>query len=816
MHKLHQSPHAGKTGKTRGGQVAGTMIPNGLAVGRMAMHHRGMLAYNGLMYSHRTLRLVVLLLLFGTSTSCTTPTPTEREPHPKHVLLITIDTLRADRLGSYGYTAARTPHLDAVAQRGLRFEQATTVMPLTLPAHASLMTSTYPAFHGIRDNGGYYLDDEIETLAERLSANGFRTGGFVSAFVLDSRWGIAQGFDHFFDDFDLTEFNDAPGMDAIQRPANEVIDRALAWLDPTDPSTRDSPFFAWVHLYDPHTPYDAPPEVRRQFPATGHGAYDAEIAYTDSQVGRLLQALDADGRLEDTLVVILADHGEMLGEHGEPTHGFFVYDGALRIPLLIAGPGIEPGVVGGQARIIDVLPTVLAQLAIEPPDATQGQDLMPRAGGGPGRRIALAESWFPRFHYGWSELTSIQDGRYKLIRAPRPELYDLQRDPRELDNLAGRDPQRAADMDAALEDLLAEISSDTPRAPAPVDDETANRLRALGYLGGTSSSGHIDDDRPRADPKDKIGLYTRIRQATAAAATDRLDKAVELVRAVIAEDAEVVEAHMLLGNFERQRDDLDAAIAAYRAALALDAEHQEALFSLGLAYKDAQRFDDALAGFERAAVLDPRNGKVLWQQADLHLRAGRPEDAEQLLLSALDLDLDRPRFLIKLGECYLDMGRPDDAETRLRQALAENDDLETAHYHLGLAHEARGRKQAAAEAYRRELALHDQAYRAAFNLAKLELAAGRPRVAMDLFEQTVTLQPSFGTGFLYLAKAKLDAGDLAGAESTARTGLDRQPEPEIAPLGHFILADVYSRQGRDEDAAREAEAGRRLQSAGRP
>ncbi|HEY7516512.1 MAG TPA: sulfatase, partial [Vicinamibacteria bacterium] len=239
----------------------------------------------------------------------------------RNLLLVSIDTLRADRLGSYGHREAQTPRVDALARSGLRFAQATTVVPLTLPAHSSLLTGTFPAWHGVRDNGGFYLGEDQTTLAEVLKAKGFRTGGFVGAFVLDRRWGIAQGFDRFFDEFDLEKFNDAQSMDAIQRPGSEVVDRALEWLG----AERERPFFAWVHLYDPHTPYDAPEPWKSRFPATPSGAYDAEIAASDAQVGRLLDSLDGDGRLAETVVVVVGDHGEMLGEHGEATHGFFVY-----------------------------------------------------------------------------------------------------------------------------------------------------------------------------------------------------------------------------------------------------------------------------------------------------------------------------------------------------------------------------------------------------------------------------------------------------------------------------------------------------------
>ncbi len=725
---------------------------------------------------------------------------------PENVLLVTLDTLRADRLGSYGYPAAATPHLDALAARGLRFTRAATVAPLTLPAHSSLLTGTFPAWHGVRDNGGFYLGEEQDTLAEVLRGAGFRTGGFVGAFVLDSRWGIAQGFDRFFDDFDLTDFDQAPGMDAIQRPGAEVVEKAVAWLA----EEREKPFFTWVHLYDPHAPYEAPEPYRSRFPSTPSGAYDAEIAATDALVGRLLAALEEDGRLDETLVVVLADHGEMLGEHGEQTHGFFVYDAAVRIPLLIAGPGIAPGVIEDQVRIVDVMPTVLARLGVPAPAAVQGVDLAPLARGEPLRLVALAESWFPRYHYGWSELVSIQDGRHKLIRAPRREVYDLVRDPAERVNLATRESARADAMASTLDRLLVRFASQAaPAGPAPVDAETAARLAALGYAGGPSSPRHLED-RPRADPKDKIGIYNLLKEAAAASLTGDLDGAVARAERAIAQDPETIEAHFLLGNFHRKAERHAAAAAAYRAALALDPGHHEALYSLALAYKDQGRLDDALAGLERAAALDPKNGKVLWQKADVRMRQRRHAEAEADLLHALTLDLDRPRFLAKLGECYLEMHRPADAERRLQEALADNPRLAGAHFHLGLAREEQGRPAEAMAAYRREKDLHPDAFRARFNLGRLLLDAGRPADAAAELRQTLSTQPQFGTGYLYLAKALLDLGDLAGAEEAARQGLERNPERSVAPLGHYVLADVYSRQGRRAEAAREAAAGRRL------
>jgi arylsulfatase A-like enzyme/Flp pilus assembly protein TadD len=731
---------------------------------------------------------------------------------PRNLLVVTLDTLRADHVGSYGYAPAETPRLDGLAARGLRFEHAATVVPLTLPAHSSLFTGTFPARHAVRDNGGYYLGAEHTTLAEALKARGFRTGGFISAFVLDSRWGIDQGFDHYFDDFDLSRFDKEAGMDAIQRPGHETVDEALRWLA----GDRERPFFLWVHLYDPHTPYAAPRDYAAQFPRSLVGAYDAEIAYTDAQLGRLLDALEADGRLDLTIVAVLGDHGELLGEHGEMTHGFFVYDAAVRIPFVLAAPGLAPRVVEDQVRIVDVMPTVLDLLGIPSPPESQGTSLLPLARGERLNLMALSESWFPRFHYGWSELLAVQDERFKLIRAPRRELYDLARDPLEAADLAASEPRRVETLERALDAMIAAVGGGgTPQAPQAVDSETAERLEALGYIGGTVSARHLED-RPRGDPKDKIHLYNLLKQASSASADGRPEEAIEKARKALAEDPEILEGHMLLGNFLKKAERHAEAIAAYKRALALDPEHQATIFALALAYKDQGRLEDARTGFERARSLDPRNGRVLWQLADIEMRERRLDAAVAILKDALERGAERERFLLKLGECYLEQKRLDEAEKALLEAVALRPTLETAHFNLGLLYEERDEREKAIAAYEKELAAHEKAYRAAFNLAKLLQKSGRPREALTRFRQVVELAPEFAIGRLYLAKALLDAGDLPGAEREAKAALEMKPDASMAPLGHYVLADVYNRQGRAAEARSQQRAGDRLARAGAP
>ena len=725
----------------------------------------------------------------------------------RNLLLVSIDTLRADHLGCYGYAGAETPRLDALARSGLRFARAATVVPLTLPAHSSLMTGTFPAWHGVRDNGGFYLGDDQTTLAETLRERGYRTGGFVSAFVLDHRWGIGQGFEKYFDDFDLEKFADAPGMDAVQRPGSEAVDQALAWIG----ADNERPFFAWVHLYDPHTPYEAPEPYRSRFPRTLFGAYDAEIATADGQVGRLLDALEESGRLDETLVVVTGDHGEMLGEHGEQTHGFFVYDAVTHIPVIIAGPGVPAREIVDQVRIVDLMPTALDLLKVPVPRAVQGVSLMPLARGAHMSLVAQSESWYPRYHYGWSELVSIQDSRFEFIRAPRPELYDLQADPGELADRSKEEPARIGAMDAALTQHLARVASATAaKGPQAVDSETEEKLAALGYIGGSVTTRHMDD-RPRGDPKDKIHLYNLLKQAGGDSVEGHLDEAIAKVNEALAADPDIVEAYMLRGNFQKKAKRPDEAIASYRLALQRDPDHQGALFSLAIAYKDAGRLEEARVGFERARQLDPRNGKVLFQLADVYMRRGEQDKAQAVIQDALTRKVDEPRFLLKMGESQIETKRYDDAEKSLRLALEKKPDLETAWFNLGLVYEERGETDRAIEAYQAELAHHAKGHRAAFNLAKILQKRGRTAEAVTLYRRVAELQPDFGTGHLYLAKALLDTGDLAGAAEWARKGLASKPDPRYAPLGHYVLADVYNRQGRDADARREAAIAERLE-----
>lgn len=417
-----------------------------------------------------------------------------------NVLILTLDTTRADRLGAYGFASADTPNIDRMAREGVLFEQAESAAPLTLPAHSSLFTGRFPFQHGVRDNGAV-LDPAELTLAQVLQARGFRTAAFAASYVLDARWGLARGFDVYDGPFD-PRLRDDLHLDGLRRPADEVVDYALAWLD----TASRSRFFGWLHFYDAHMPYDRPKGGANQ--ADG---YQGAIAFMDSQVGRVLGFLEARHLLERTLVVIVGDHGESLGEHGERTHGLFVYEGVTRVPLIIRAPSsrMRGRRVSGVVRSVDVMPTMLDLLGIPIPLPVAGATLVDRMTGSTGKDEleTYSETMYPRYHFGWSELRAVRAGGFKLIAAPRPELYDLDADPAEAHNLYQSRPA----VGAALAGRLRARESGEPGRAARnqmIDPNAAARLAALGYVAGST-----EGREPRAllaDPKDKIDLYQLI------------------------------------------------------------------------------------------------------------------------------------------------------------------------------------------------------------------------------------------------------------------------------------------------------------------
>jgi arylsulfatase A-like enzyme len=454
-----------------------------------------------------------------------------RPVHP-NVLLITIDTLRWDRVGAYGATHSPTPALDRLAARGTRFETAIAHAPLTAPSHASILTGLTPVRHGVRDNGAFVLAEQI-TLASTFRAAGYSTAAFVSGFPLDRRFGFAAGFQTYDDR--LPDIAEAGRAAYTERRADDTTARALAWLGATasTPSTSrgSEPWFLWIHYFDPHAAYDPPQPWKSRMPSP----YDGEIAFVDDQIGRVLGRLSENGSTSKTIVAVTADHGESLGEHGEETHGVFIYDATLRVPLIMAGPGISKGIVATVvSRGVDVMPTLLDLAGLPVPERLDGRTLQTALEGRPmDDDGAYIESLLPERQFGWAPLRGFRDARWKYIDLPEPELYDLLHDAGELKNRAADAPRRAEALAANLADKLKAITTpDRQRPQVAMDREAAKRLRALGDASGSRARPPSGN---RRNPTSGIQLINRLERGIAQVGIDPR-RAIQELRAVLAED----------------------------------------------------------------------------------------------------------------------------------------------------------------------------------------------------------------------------------------------------------------------------------------
>ncbi len=586
-------------------------------------------------------------------------------PRPLDVLVITVDTTRADRIGAYGWPQAETPHLDALAARGTLFREAYAHVPLTAPSHASLFTGLLPTRHGMRDNGTYVLDAKYAVLAERFRTAGYTTGAVVSAVVLDRRFGLGRGFDSYDDRLPGSDAD--RGGDPSERSvrAEATIDKAIAWMK--RPDTR--PRFLWVHLYDPHFPYD-PPE-----PFAGRHRdrpYDGEIAYMDAQIGRLLDASAAGGR--PWLRVVTADHGEGLGDHEELTHGYFVYRETQRVPLIVSLPGRVPSgrEVGAIVRSVDVAPTILELSGLPPLPEIDGRSLLPLMAGRSGDvpRPAYLESFHPRIWWGAQELLAIRTGKWLYVEAPRPELYDVEADPAERTNLAASQPEVREVLRLQLRTYA---SPGAPLGPQTRPDaEAASRLRSLGYLGAGAPDAAAGRDLP--DPKDNGPLLAAVSEGQELKIQGKFEQALGRFRAALAKNPRslsvrlsVAEVLLALGRHEE-------AFTAYGDIAAAGGALESAYLGMMQTRLAQNKVEEAIAVATAGLDLIPASAQLHAERGDLLLRVGRVPDAEAAFTRALAIAPENEKARWGLGVVLSKQGRRDES-VQMMLALVERSPL---------------------------------------------------------------------------------------------------------------------------------------------
>jgi len=716
------------------------------------------------------------------------------------VVLVTIDTLRADRLGSYGDLGAHTPVLDEVAAGGIRFEHAIAPTPLTLPSHASLMTGLQPPHHGVRHNSVFSLDDEIPVLAEQMRSAGYATAAFVGAFVLDARFGLDRGFEVYDDAMGERRASDSPTAFA-ERRGDEVVDAALDWL-----ARAPDRFFLWVHLYDPHADYEPPERFLRR---AGGDAYAGEIAFADAQVGRLLRHIGQRWGTGDLVLAVTSDHGESLGEHNERTHSHTIYDATQRVPLLLLAPSLPQGqIVEEQVRLVDLAPTLVWLAGAKPLPGIQGTNLIRTMHGREeGPRVAYVETLATQLDMGWSPLLGVRTPSHKYIRAPQPELYDLHEDPGETRNLALVRPDLADELDAVLDQQL-EGARPVALSRNPTSGERA-RLESLGYVvpgdqgvdgelgvvGGPNPRDHILDVKrvqdaltalgeghPRRalellEPVGTVGAYVAQARARAALAAGRPELAVETLERIGPRGAS---DRNLLGMAYLAAGRLDAARETFESALEIDSDASGPL--VGLARLAQQEGDLAEAerllreAEERAP--QPQGPRV--ERAALLLLQGRVEEADALLEGIGEEFVADPARTLVLVRGEMEAGRTERALRLLRRSLNEHPrHLELLSTYAATLQSA-GRLDAAVRIWRRA-----QAYAPDDPSFKNNLAWGLAMVGRDLdraLELAREAAAALGDDPAVqetLAAVHLSRRDPAAALRAADRGLAAEPQAEV-------------------------------------
>ncbi|HSR66774.1 MAG TPA: sulfatase-like hydrolase/transferase [Acidobacteriota bacterium] len=625
------------------------------------------------------------------------------------LVLITIDTLRADHVSAFhSESPVQTPVMDALAADGVAYLRAFTTNPLTFPAHASLMTSQWPIQHGVRDFTGYRLEDEVLTLAEVLSGRGYRTAAFVSAAVLDHRTGMAQGFDIYDDEFAGEGFL-GQGNRVAERPGRQTLDRALQWLQE---QSSQQPFFLWLHLFEPHDPYEPPQPYRSR----ASSPYAGEVAYSDALTGELVEALRAKKLYRPALISMLSDHGEGLGEHGESRHGFFIYQSTMHVPWILKFPsnrhaGARPT---EPVSLVDALPTFLQALEVERrhwPPHLQGRSRLRQAMGQDSGRLEplYLESLTPLNQFGWSDLRGLVSGRYKLIEAPRPELYDLLQDPRERHNLFEQEGARGRRLQDALREFEARYAAarneDASADPQPeMDAELQERLRSIGYVGTAAPATSGLSREGLADPKDKIEAYEKLQAGVEAARQRRWTEALALLQRAHESAPEAPAILSSLALTSRDAGRAQEALKWFRQALeAVPDDHylrlQMAQYLLRL-----RQDDEARLQFEAILQTRPRHFLAHFNLGVHHARSGDFETAARYLSQALDIrdDAEAARML---GLCQIQLKRLPEAEASLLTALELAPENPAVHANLASLYSALGDSEKALQHQRKARSL---------------------------------------------------------------------------------------------------------------
>jgi arylsulfatase A-like enzyme len=649
-------------------------------------------------------RLASVLFCIGSAVAANTPAPHSKNDTRPNILLITLDTTRADRMGFLGSKRGLTPNLDALAQHGIVFTHAYSHVPITTASHTTILTGTYPQFNRVNDFG-IPLSARLPYLPDLLRAHGYHTGAFVGSLILDPLDGTAPGFDRGFEIYDAGFHLRRHGADrykTVERRAGDVVTHALSWLS----QLPNGPFFLWVHLYDAHDPYDPPPPFKERFASQ---PYDGEIAYADSCVGKLLDEIRKHGLYDETLVAVMADHGESLGAHGENTHGIFLYDETLHVPLLFKLPaGRSAGTqVEIRARLVDVAPTILQEAGLAVPKEMQGESLTPLIKPNPKptavsppaetpERSAYAETDYPHRAFGWSSLRAIRTEKYLYIRAPERELYNQAADPDAAHNLAPASKAVADTINSQLDDFRAKTSQTLVDLAKP-DAEQMQKLQALGYVASNASEERDTEKLTGTDPKTKIEVSNLLHDAMFDVEDARYEEAIPLLKRVLAEQPDLPVANTQYGIAQARLRNYAEAIPPLQKSVKLMPDNGLGRYELGLALFETGDWKGAAPQFEAAVAKAPRWADAQFSLASVYARIDRVPEAMDHLDICLGLDPNHYRANLLRGRILSLQQKPAEALPNLKRAAEVQPDSREAHKFLADAYEQLGDSASAAE-----------------------------------------------------------------------------------------------------------------------
>jgi arylsulfatase A-like enzyme/predicted Zn-dependent protease len=707
-------------------------------------------------------------------------------PDGPNVLIVTIDTARADHFGCYGFEGVKTPNIDGLAREGVLFEHSAATVPITLPSHCSILTGLIPPRHGVRNNGTYFLQAEHTTLAELLHDEGYETAAFVSAYVLNSKYGLDQGFDIYQD-----AVHDSSAVVVIdERNARETTNLVLSWLR----KEHERPYFLWVHYFDPHQAYVPLSPFREEY---AQYPYAGEIAFVDSELGRILGAVDQG----NTLTVVTADHGESLGQHGERTHAFYIYDSTIRVPLVIRYPdGRDAGTRSLiQTSSVDIMPTVLDVLGYEIPEGLDGDSLADLSFLKGQRRYAYCESIYP-MSFKWHPLAGLRDGEWKWIQAPQPEVYNIQSDPHETKNLVEAEKEVAGRMEAFLDaiDPFANLGSTESHTEMTAEDQ--EKLVALGYM-GSSIDTSVDVLADLPDPKDKIATYNKILSAKSSFAAGMLEEAEQKLREVLAEEPDTLDAVFFLGRVllvMGKTEEATAFLKDTRRRLPEDVMMNCVLASL---YIHEEMWEQAVQICREGLEISDREASLHDQMGVAYQGMGRWGEAIRCAEKALELDPDQAEYWNNLGATYFAMEEFENALKPLRRAVDLDDNLTEAWYNLGASLAGVGRYEEAEKAYLAALESDAGNSEALVQLTKVLLHRGKADEALARCEELREVRPDDPGTFYFMSVAYREKDDAANAIASLEEYLEHVPG--FTP-GYEELCRLLVEEGRDQEARKYA------------